>query len=151
RDVDRGVFENGVRGRDRADVATGARERDPGRGRVLAGRGQHVGGGVGGRSGADIEDRRRPISEGDSGTRIPCWREVFEAVGNGYPVTVAVDARQGRQDVSRGVRDQGSVVVGVQGAVVLDEVEQVRHLLEVGRNVRVVTLEMCVVELDVDD
>ena len=36
-------------------------------------------------------------------------------------------------------------------AVVLDEVEQVRHLLEVGRDVRVVPQEVHVVELEVDD
>jgi len=43
------------------------------------------------------------------------------------------------------------VVVGEQGAVVADEVEQARHLLEIGGDVRVVAAEMRVVELDVDD
>jgi hypothetical protein len=36
-------------------------------------------------------------------------------------------------------------------AVVLQEVVQVRHLLEIGRDVRVVPCEMDVVENDVDD
>jgi len=49
------------------------------------------------------------------------------------------------------VRDQGGVIVREQRAVALDEVEQVRHLLEVRRHVRVVTPEVGVVELDVDD
>jgi hypothetical protein len=43
------------------------------------------------------------------------------------------------------------MVVRAERAVVLDEVEQMRHLLEIGRHVRVVALEMGVVELDLDD
>ena len=48
------------------------------------------------------------------------------------------------------MRDQGGVIVREQRAVAANEVEQVRHLLEVGWNVRVVTKEVRVVELDVD-
>ena len=43
------------------------------------------------------------------------------------------------------------MIVGDQRPVALDEVQQVRHLLQVRRNVGVVALEVGVVELDVDD
>ena len=49
------------------------------------------------------------------------------------------------------MRDQQRVVVGQQHAVVLDEVEQVGHLLQVRRHVGVVAGEVDVVELDVND
>ena len=42
-------------------------------------------------------------------------------------------------------------MVAEQDAVALDEVEQIGHLLEVGRDVGVVAGEVRVVELDVDD
>src|SRR5262249_16711111 len=42
------------------------------------------------------------------------------------------------------------VMIRVKHAVVLDEVEQIRHLLQVGRHIRVVTREVNVVELHVD-
>jgi hypothetical protein len=43
------------------------------------------------------------------------------------------------------------VVVGGESAVTADEVEQVRHLLQIGGDGRVVSTEMDVVELKVDD
>jgi len=49
------------------------------------------------------------------------------------------------------VRDENRVVVGQERAVVLDEVEQMRHLFKVGRNVGIVAVEVRVVELNVDD
>jgi hypothetical protein len=49
------------------------------------------------------------------------------------------------------VGDQWGVVVGEQRAVVHDEVEQVRHLLQVGRDIWIVPAEVHVIELDVDD
>jgi hypothetical protein len=48
------------------------------------------------------------------------------------------------------VRDQRGVVVGQERSVVLEEVEQVRHHLQVGRDVGVVTEEVHVVEADLD-
>jgi len=49
------------------------------------------------------------------------------------------------------MRDQDRVVVRQQRAVPADEVQQVRHLLQIGRDVRVVPQEMHVVEDQVDD
>jgi hypothetical protein len=43
------------------------------------------------------------------------------------------------------------VIVGQHGAVALDEIQEVRHLLQVGWNVRVVAREVDVVELDVNN
>ena len=48
------------------------------------------------------------------------------------------------------MRDQHGVVVRHQYTVVLDEIEQVRHLLEIRGDVGVVPSEVRVVELDVD-
>jgi hypothetical protein len=47
--------------------------------------------------------------------------------------------------------NERSVMVGEEGAVVLEKVEEVGHLLEVGGNVRVITGEMDVVEMYIDD
>jgi hypothetical protein len=49
------------------------------------------------------------------------------------------------------VRDQDRVVVRVERPLAAQEVEQVRHLLEVRRDVRAVAVEVRVVELEVDD
>ena len=43
------------------------------------------------------------------------------------------------------------MIIGHQRAVVGDEVEQVRHLFQVGRDAWVVTFEVRVIELNVDD
>ena len=64
---------------------------------------------------------------------------------------LAVDARERRDDVIRSVRDERGMVVGQQDAIAVQEIEQVRHLLEVGGNVRVITGEMDVVEMYIDD
>ena len=50
-------------------------------------------------------------------------------------------------DVVRRVGDEGRVVVRQQSSVVGQEIEQMWHLLEVRRNIRVVPPEMYVVEL----
>jgi len=49
------------------------------------------------------------------------------------------------------MRDENGVVVGKQRAVAVNKIEQVRHLLEIGWNVRVVPQEMHVVKDDEDD
>src|SRR5438874_6783447 len=43
------------------------------------------------------------------------------------------------------------MVVSQDGSVVLEKVQQMRHLFEVGRYVRIVAGKVCIVELDVDD
>ena len=57
----------------------------------------------------------------------------------------------GGQDVIGRVRDQRRVVVRHPRAVVLDELHQARHHLQVGRDIRVVAEEVDVVERDLDD
>jgi hypothetical protein len=42
-------------------------------------------------------------------------------------------------------------VICEQGALVFEETQQVGHLLEIGRHVRIVAAEMDIVELDIDD
>jgi hypothetical protein len=64
-------------------------------------------------------------------------------------MALGVDAGQRGKDVVGGVRDQRGVVVGKESAIAFQEVEQVRHLLEVGRNVRVVSAEVDIVKLNV--
>ena len=49
------------------------------------------------------------------------------------------------------MRDQRRVVVRQDGAVVLEEVQEVRHQLEVGRDVGVVPEEVHIVEADLND
>ena len=43
------------------------------------------------------------------------------------------------------------MVVSQDGSVVLEKVQQMRHLFEVGRYVGAVARKVCIVELDVDD
>ena len=86
------------------------------------------------------ENRRRAVSP-----------EVAVRVRDRLTVPVGIEPGQRAQDPATGVRDEHRVIIRQQRAVVLDEIEQVRHLLEIGRHVRVVTQEVSVVELDVDD
>ena len=66
------------------------------------------------------------------------------------PVSSAYRPVLGREDVVGRVRDEDRMVTGMECAVLLDEVQQVGHLLEVGGNVRVVAGEVYVVEFGVD-
>ena len=156
RDVDAGVLEDRVGGRDLADVTPVPRVRDPrrrGDDPVLV---DHLGREVGlpgrrERRAGRVVDRRRPVGERDPGAGRSGRREVAEAVRDGLPHPVGVDARQRRENPRRRVRDQDGVVVREQRAVAADEVEQVRHLLEIRRDVAAVPQEMRVVELNRDD
>ena len=65
-------------------------------------------------------------------------------------MTVRIEAGLRREDPARGVRDQDRVVVREQRSVRLQEVEQVWHLLQVGRDAWVVAHVVRVVELQVD-
>jgi hypothetical protein len=66
-------------------------------------------------------------------------------------VAIAVDTSQGSQDVVRGVRNQYRVVVRTQRTSVTEKIEQMRHLLEIGWDIRVVATQVSVIELDVDE
>ena len=77
----------------------------------------------------------RPI--GEAGLRLGCAirAAVFQvAVGGGrHAVAGRIDAGKDGDDVVGGVRDERRVMIGKERAILLDEVEQVRHLLKVGR------------------
>ena len=139
-----------------ADVTARPRERNPRRRGDLPVLVDHLGREVGLRRGRErrscrVEERRRPVRERDAGAARPARREVAEAVRDGLAHPVGVHACLRGEDPGRGVRDQDRVVVGEQRAVAADEVQQVRHLLEVRRDVPVVPQEVRVVELDLDD
>src|SRR6185369_17104034 len=65
-------------------------------------------------------------------------------------VPVAVQAGERGQDVVAGVRDERRVVVGQERAFAGEEVQQVRYLLQVGRDVRVIPEVVHVVEHERD-
>jgi hypothetical protein len=73
------------------------------------------------------------------------------AVGNWNSHAVAINAGLGRENIGRGVRNQRGVMIAADGAIVLDEIEQVRHLFEIGWNVRIVAPQVHVVENDMDN
>ena len=167
-DVDSGVLQDRVRGGDLAHVTAGPGERHPGRrgdrvrrhGVPRGGRGHrrvdHVRVGVmaGARRRLGVEDGVGPVRERARGVgRVEAAVGAvgvvgLVAVGDGHAVPVAVQAGEGGQDVVGGVRDQRRVVVGQERAVAGEEVQQVRHLLQVGRDVRVVPEVVHVVEHD---
>src|SRR5262249_42949304 len=141
---DRVVLEHGVRDRDIADVTAGARVADPRGGRVLAAVGDHV------RQWVRRRDGGRPVlesgREGRDGAVV-----VIVRVRDGDPHPVGVETGQRGEDATRGVRDEDRVVLVQHRALALQEVEQVRHLLEIGRHARDVAPQVHVVELEIDD
>src|SRR5947208_1763651 len=66
-------------------------------------------------------------------------------------VPVGIETGQRAEDPARGVRDQDRVLVVAERPVVPQEVHQVRHLLQIRREVRPVAEQVRVVELQVDD
>src|SRR5207237_6181216 len=88
--------------------------------------------------------------EGRGEGRIVVGLEVVVAVGDRLSLPVRVEAGQAGKDAAGGVRDENRVVVGEQGPVGAQKVEQVRHLLQVRGDVGSVTVEMGVVERHVD-
>ena len=73
------------------------------------------------------------------------------AVCHRHAHAVPVGTGQHRQDIGRGMRDQRRVVIAAHRAVVLQEIEQIGHLLEVRWHVGVVPPQVHVIELDVHD
>ncbi len=158
------VLEHGVRDADVADVTTRARVRNPRPRRIADGSRaaerrrivvDHVVVRVPGRR----RRRHRVAQVGEVRPVLERGREADRAVGpevvvgvrHGLPVPVRIEARERAQDPAPRVRDQNCVVVRVERAVVLQEVQQMRHLLEIRRDVRVVPQEVDVVELQIDD
>src|SRR6516162_7505904 len=77
--------------------------------------------------------------------------ENAEAVRDRAPMPVAIDARQRRENVVGGVGDERRVMVGAKSALLANEVDQVRHLLKIRRNIWIVAPEMHVIEGDVNN
>src|SRR4029453_2168076 len=77
--------------------------------------------------------------------------EVAVRVRGPLAVPVRVEAGQRAEDPARGMRDQDRVLVVAERPVVAQEVQQVRHLLQVRGDVRPVAEQVRVVELQVDD
>jgi hypothetical protein len=125
-----------------AVVTAGTGERNPRRRRILALQVEHFWQPVG--------QKARPIGEGARELRDALAEEA-EAVADRHTELVGIDPGQGGHDVDRGVRNQRGVMIGEDGALLLQEVQQVRHLFEVGRHVRIVAGQMHIVELDIDD
>jgi hypothetical protein len=93
----------------------------------------------------------RPVLEGGREADSSVRPEEVVRVRDRLAVPVRIEAGQRAEDPAARMRDQNRVVVRVERAVVPDEVQQVRHLLQIRRDVRVVSQEVHVVELDVDD
>src|SRR5579862_5344581 len=144
-------FQHDVGRREGAHVASSARERYPWRRYVLAcGRRQR--GNIVPGSRRDIRHQVGPVEERRGEVDIRRARpEYAEAVGDEYSGVVGIQTRLRRQNVIGRVRDQDRVVSGIERPVVLDEIEQVGHLLQVRRDVGIVAREVHVVELDVYD
>ena len=138
-----------IRGADGAKVATRPRVGHPGRRWILALGIQHV----------ELVLRRAVEGLGEVGPvgkreSLMCGavRSIEEIrVAYRLTVTIRIDARQGAQDVSASVRDQWRVVIVEHGAIADEEVVEARHLLDVGRDIRIVAPEVDVVELELDD
>ncbi|TMB54935.1 MAG: hypothetical protein E6J47_07385 [Chloroflexi bacterium] len=136
RDVDGGVLEHDITGRERPNAASRPGVGHPRRRRVHTGLGDHVVRGVERRrvpSAGRREDRRGPVGERDPAVGEPgsIGPVVAERVRDRLTMLVGVDTRQRAHDAARGMRDEHRVVVGQERPVALDEVEQVRHLLQV--------------------
>src|SRR5215472_3760466 len=69
-----------------------------------------------------------PVKKG----RWECCRSIRPeydiTVGDRNSVTVAVDAGQGGQDVVCGMRDEHCMMVRIQSALALEEIQEMRHL-----------------------
>ena len=164
RDVDRGVLQLLVDRGHVTDVAAGPGERHPRRGgggiRLRGGgrgggRGRRVDHGrvrvvTGVRRGRGVEDGVGPVGEGTRRVRRPVGVVGLVAVADRHAGPVAVQPGPGGQQVISGVGDERGVVVGQERPVAPEEVQQVGHHLQVGRDVRVVAEEVDVVEAELD-
>ena len=148
---DLGVLDHDVGGGDGAVVASRAGVGHPWRRGVEAARGDHVGQRVVDAVCSHVIDLVGPVLEGSRESGRAVRLEVAVGVGDGEALAVRIEAGERGEDPTRGVRDEDGVVVVGQRAVAGHEVEQVRHLLEVGGHAGAVAEEVRVVERDGDD
>ena len=106
---------------------------------------------AGGSRQGGVVDRVRPVGKGASRVGRPVRVVGLVGVGYRHALAVAVKPRERSQKVVRGVGDERRVVIGQDRPIVLQEVEQVGHHLQVRRDVRVVPEKMDVVETELHD
>ncbi len=150
RNIGGNVFQNGICGRDRAEVASCAGKRHPGCGSVLPVRGQHVERGVGWHGRGRIKQRIGPVGKRDAQVRSAVRVEVPETIAHRHAVAIPVNPGQRGQNVRGCVRNQRRVMIRKQGAIAPDEIQQMGHLFQIGGHIRVVPREVCVIKLNVD-
>ena len=94
----------------------------------------------------------RPVNEGslENGRGIVLLKDP-EAVRDRAAVTIAIDPRQPRENIVGRVGDQRRIMIAADDASSLQEIQEVRHLLEVRWNVWIVAPQMHVVELNMHD
>ena len=151
RNVGGSVFQDRIRRRHRSHIAPCARERYPGRWRVMPIGGQHIELRVCGRAGVRVKERVGPVRERNAEVAGPVRIEVAETVAHGHAMTVTIHASQRGEDIGSGVRNKRGVMVGQNRPLAFKKVQQVGHLLEIGRNVGVIADEMRVIELNIDN
>ena len=143
-------LQHDVGGGKSADVAPGAGERHPWSRYVLArGRGKRKGVVRARRS--DIRHQVSPVEEGRWKQGGAVRSENTEAIRHENSMVVGIKAGLGGEDVVGGMRDENGVIPGIERPILLNKVEQVRHLLQVGGHVGVVTDEVHIVEFYVHD
>src|SRR6516162_11049181 len=87
----------------------------------------------------------------NSGAVSACTVNGVVAVRDRHALPVTIQAGVSGQDVVRRVRDQRRVVVGKESPIVLEEVQQIWHQLEIGWHVGVVPEEVHIVECELND
>jgi hypothetical protein len=142
-DVAPGVLELDIGHREGADVAAGAGERNPWRRMDLAALIDHL------RHRCDAQIVG-PVGEGAGEFRAGAV-EIENRIADRHAHLLAIDAGERGQDIHRRVGDERRVMIGEQRALLLHEMQQIGHLLEIRRHFRIVAAQMDVVELDIDD
>src|SRR5215467_1228664 len=149
-DVERLPFEHDVGGRECSHIAAGARECHPGSRNVGAGR-SHESEIAILRSRRDVGNQIGPVKERRWKQGVAVGGVVAKAVGYEDAHVVGIETGLRGEDAVGGVGDKDGVIAGVERALLLDEIEKVGQLFEIGWNVGVIASEMNVVEFDVND
>src|SRR5439155_7361766 len=76
-----------------------------------------------------------PVSKGNTGIAGPVGIEITKTVADGYTVPVPINACQRCKDVRGSVGNERRVMIGEKRSLAFEEVQQMRHLLQVGGNV----------------
>ncbi len=141
--VGRQALEFHIGDRERADVAASTGERRPRRREDLAVFIDQLRLAVGA--------ERGPVQKRAGKADGTVVAEEAIAVRHRHAHAVAIGAGEHGENIGRGMRDQRCVVVAAHRAIVLHEVEQVGHLLEVRWHVGIIPPQVDIVELDVHD